>query len=111
MSFVIGTPHTKGAGYAMNDDRNSGGKLTEADVQTCPHCQAVIKMQEWKTASIQNFCNRCMKPTCNHPNCVDDCVPFLKFFERHYDAIVKFKDYLRNAGLEPTSPPKPLIRL
>jgi hypothetical protein len=46
--IIIGTPHTKGAGYYKNDDTASGGKKSEADIRTCTHCQAVIKMQAWK---------------------------------------------------------------
>lgn len=76
--IIIGTPHARGSGYYRNDDRPSGGQLSEADVQTCPHCQAMIKLQEWASAPVQNFCNRCMKPTCDSPACVQDCHPYLK---------------------------------
>lgn len=82
--ILIGTPFSRNAGYYQNDDRNSGGRLSEADVRTCPHCQAVIKMQEWKAAPEQNFCLKCMAPACNNPAC-QDCVPFMKQIE-HYIA-------------------------
>ena len=109
MSFVIGTPHTRGAGYCRNDDTPSGGKLSEADIQSCPHCQAVIKMQEWRTAKVQNFCNRCMAPTCDSPGCVHECVPFMQVFEQWIGSNEKYVSYLKQAGLEPVSPPPQLI--
>jgi hypothetical protein len=58
--IIIGTPHTKGAGYYKNDDTASGGKKSEADIRTCTHCQAVIKMQAWKEDG--GFCGKCMGP-------------------------------------------------
>lgn len=97
--FIIGTPHTRNAGYLRNDDSPSGGKLTEADIQTCPHCQKVINMQEWKSASVQNFCNRCMKPTCDSPTCVYDCIPYVKRVDLIHDSVTKYQRFLKAAGL------------
>lgn len=107
--IIIGTPHTKNAGYYMNDDRNGGGKLSEADIRTCVHCQALIKMQEWKDDG--GFCRTCHAPICGP--CGDDmlkygCVPFLKRLEKHTDAVVKFERYLKFAGLEA---PKTIITI
>lgn len=99
MSFIIGTPHVHNAGYHRYDGRTHGEGVQENDVQTCPHCQAVIKMQEWKKASVQNFCTRCMKPTCDAKSCVEDCIPYLKILERQYDAVVKYQQYLKRLGL------------
>lgn len=82
--IIIGTPHTRNSGYTMNDDRNSGGRKTEADIQTCPHCQAIIKMDEWAKAPTQNFCLKCMKPACNTEAC-QDCVPFIKKLEQYIE--------------------------
>jgi hypothetical protein len=62
VTILIGTPHTHNAGYYMNDDRESGGKKVEADVQTCGHCQKVILMQVWKEQG--NWCNRHQGPIC-----------------------------------------------
>ena len=104
MSIIIGTPHARNSGYYM-----SGGPTgkREADVRTCPHCQAVIKMQEWSKAPVQNFCIKCMAPACNHPAC-HECIPFLQKLERFTDAVVKYQQYLKIAGLEPT-PQRQLI--
>jgi hypothetical protein len=104
--IVIGTPHTKNAGYLRNDDRCSGGKLAEGDVQTCPHCQAVINMQQWAKAPVQNFCMKCMKPAC--PEC-EDCMPFIARIDRFSDAVVKYQTYLKQAGLEPVEPPRSIL--
>ena len=109
MTFLIGTPHAHGAGHYVSDNRCSGGRLQEADIQTCPHCQAVINLQAWKTAPIQNFCNRCMKPTCNDPGCVHDCIPWIKQLDQQLDATIKFQRFLKEAGFVPVSIPKPLI--
>ena len=107
--FIIGTPHTHNAGYYRNDDRPGGGRLSEADIQTCPHCQTVIKMQEWRQAG--GWCVKCDAPLCDNPFCVAEtnlkgCVPFLKKLEQYVDATVKYDQYLKIAGLEPpVSPP------
>lgn len=101
----IGTPHTKGAGYFINDKETS--RPQEADIQTCPHCQAVIKMQEWRDSPAQSFCMKCMAPTCP-PGTVCDketelygCIPFMKKIDAEFDAVHKLQSYLKLAGLDP----------
>ena len=89
--IVIGTPHTRGSGYAINDQDLKSKQ--EADVQTCPHCQAVIKMQDWAKASVQNFCLKCMKPTCANPAC-QHCVPFVQQLERYIANQLRVKAML-----------------
>ena len=110
MTFIIGTPHTRNAGYFRNDDSPSGGKLEEADIQTCPHCQAIINLQKWKQAPVQNFCNRCMKPTCDNPNCVHECLPWLQKLEQEFDATVKYEKFLKDAGLTPHIPQSLILK-
>lgn len=90
--IIIGTPHARGSGYAINDQNLKTRQ--EADVQTCPHCQAIIKMQEWSKASVQNFCMKCMKPTCANPAC-DACVPFVKQLEQYIANQLRIKAMLR----------------
>lgn len=92
--IIIGTPHTRGSGYYMNNDRPSGGRLSEADIRTCPHCQAVIKMQEWARAPVQNFCLKCMAPACNNEAC-QDCIPFMRRIEQHIAASLRRLRLLR----------------
>lgn len=108
--IIIGTPHTHNAGYYRNDDTVSGGRLDEADIQTCPHCQAVLKMQEWK--KVENgkmtggFCMKCSKPVCGFCNKemqTRGCVPFMQKLDQYFDATVKFDRFLKDAGLEPAS--------
>lgn len=96
MTFHIGTPHTHNAGYFVNDRELKSRQ--EADVQTCPHCQAVIKMQEWRVAPTQNFCLKCMKPACNHPDC-HECIPFIKKIEQHMTAMMRFERFSKMAGV------------
>jgi hypothetical protein len=77
---MIGTPHTHNAGYLINN-KDDPRTRHEADIQTCPHCQAVIDMQAWAKASVQNFCMKCMRPACNDAAC-QDCVPFMRKIEQ-----------------------------
>jgi hypothetical protein len=90
--ILIGTPHTRGSGYTVNDQALKSRQ--EADIQTCPHCQAVIKMQAWARASVQNFCLKCMKPTCANPAC-QDCVPFVKQLEQYIANQLRVRLMLR----------------
>lgn len=109
MTFTIGTPFTRNAGYFKNDDRVSGGKLQEDSVRTCPHCQAVILMQQWRGVDAQGrmnggFCNKCSSPIC--PTCTpkfhkEGCIPFIAKLERDYDMTVKLAQFRKLAGLEP----------
>jgi len=108
VTFVIGTPHRKNAGYFINDKDLSTRQ--EADIQTCKHCQAIIKMQEWKEDG--GFCRRCMAPICGP--CGDrmlthGCEPFIKRLEQHIDMTIKLERFMKMAGLEPVSPSTPLI--
>jgi len=101
MSIIVGTPHVHGAGNAQwvvggDDTRHRG-----ADIQTCPHCQAIIDMQRWAAASVQNFCNRCMKPTCDAKECVEDCYPYVKRAEEQIELIERRLGFCRAAGLDP----------
>lgn len=110
MTFVIGTPHTHNAGYYRSDNRVSGGKLRQADIQTCWHCQAIVKLNEWKEDG--GFCRGCMKPVCNL--CADEmlvygCVPFMKKLETAMNLGEKYRQYIKLAGLEPPAPPQPII--
>ncbi len=93
--IIIGTPHTKGAGYFVNDQALASRQ--EADIRTCPHCQAVIKMQEWAKAPVQNFCIKCMAPACNNEAC-QECVPFLQKLERFITEQIKKRALLRLLG-------------
>lgn len=111
MTFKIGTPHTRNAGYFLNNQGLELKHRQEDDIQTCGHCQAVIKMREWREEGA--FCRGCMKPVCAHP-CGDrmltyGCEPFLKKLERYIDATVKYEQHLKVAGLDPGGPPPPIL--
>jgi Zn ribbon nucleic-acid-binding protein len=110
MTFIIGTPFSSNAGYYWNDDSASGGKKEEADIQTCPHCQATIKMQEWRRVEDGSmnggYCIKCSKPICKACNkllAIEGCIPFMSKIDKEFDAIVKFSQFLKDAGLEPAS--------
>jgi hypothetical protein len=106
--IIIGTPHTRNSGYFMNDDRNSGGQKAEADIQTCPHCQMVIYMQDWAKAPVQNFCIKCMKPACNTPAC-QECIPFIQKIEAWANAQLRYIQFSKIAGLDPEPVRSPII--
>jgi hypothetical protein len=110
MTINIGTPHTKGAGYFVNGlnlTPNQGRE--EADIRTCPHCQYVIKMQEWKNDGA--WCYKCNAPVCGttgNPLCVEErrtygCMPFMKKLELFTKGQVALTAFRKLAGLD--SPP------
>lgn len=101
----IGTPHTKGAGYFLNDKELRSRQ--EADVQTCTHCQAIIKMQEWKHDGA--WCGKCMKPICAKCGAraaIYGCEPFLAKIERYAESQMRFERFLKDAGLDKPATPQ-----
>jgi hypothetical protein len=111
MTFIIGTPFARGAGYSSERYSAESGAVCD-DVHTCPHCQAIIKMRQWR--KVENggmaggFCTKCNAPVCGHCNrkmVNEGCVPFLARIDRELDAVVKLRAYQMMAGLEPASPP------
>src|SRR6266513_2389124 len=98
MSILIGTPYTRGAGYFLNNKAEPQKNRQEADIQTCPHCQGVIKMQEWKHDG--GWCSKCMRPLCNNPTCIQEtalygCVPFTKKIEQYAEQQMRFAKIAR----------------
>jgi hypothetical protein len=90
MGLIIGTPFTKGAGYFVND--KALRHKSEADVQTCAHCQAVILMQQWRDDGA--WCGKCMKPICGPCGTralTYGCEPFLKKIEQYAEAQMRFE--------------------
>ena len=111
MGFLIGTPFSKNAGWS-HYRYSCETRVVEDDVQTCPHCQAVIRMRQWgetKNGKMAGgYCSKCDKPTCGHKDCLE-CVPFLKRLEKHFDMTVKYAQFVKDAGLEPAKPHQPII--
>lgn len=110
MTFLIGTPHASGSGYYMNDDTASGGTKAEADIRTCTHCQAIIKMQQWKVEGA--YCAKCSAPICFHCGALAEkfgCVPFNKQLEKALNQDYTSRQRRRLAGLEPVRPSVPLF--
>jgi hypothetical protein len=112
VTFSIGTPHTKGAGYLINNQNLGVGQgREEADIRTCPHCQKIINMQEWKHDGA--WCPQCAAPICGNANpvCVAEnklfgCVPFLKKLEIFTRGQVTLRMFKRLAGLDSPPPPQ-----
>ena len=65
-----------GAGYYLNDDRNSGGGKVEDDVILCGHCQAVLKKSQWLqdggycSSCDGSLCAACAKPLAHGGICI-----------------------------------------
>lgn len=81
--MVTGRRQTDGAGYLFADDRASGGKLEEADMLGCNHCQKLMKAHLWKQDG--GWCGCCAQPVCGP--CADKistqgCTPFIKLVDK-----------------------------
>ncbi len=83
-----------GAGYLFNDNRSTGGKVEEADIIACPHCEKLISYQEWNKERSQGggptggWCRQCAAPVCGL--CLDrmlvfGCEPFLRKIDQAVD--------------------------
>lgn len=97
MTFHIGTPYIKGAGYFINDKNLSTRQ--EADVQICSHCQAVLLMQEWKKRGA--WCGKCMKPLClkcGKRTQVFGCETFAQKFELFNEEQSRLAAVLKEMG-------------
>jgi predicted nucleic acid-binding Zn ribbon protein len=108
--IIVGTPFTKGAGYYKSDNRASGGELREADIRTCPHCQAIIKMQLWCVNG--GFCARCNAPVCGP--CAEralarGCEPFIAQLEAGVARADHLRTFRKFAGLDPPADPQALF--
>jgi Zn ribbon nucleic-acid-binding protein len=106
---AIVTPHTRGAGYFLNNQNQSvNDGRQEADIATCKHCQAVIKLQLWKEDG--GFCGKCMAPICGP--CADrmlthGCEPFIKKIEAAYNNAVSLAAHRKLVGLD--APPADFV--
>ena len=105
MTFYIGTPHSRGAGYFINDQKLSTRQ--EADIRTCTHCQSIIKMQEWKIDGA--WCGKCNAPICSNQACIAKtarygCIPFIKEIEAASNAAMKIDRFIKLAGLDSPAP-------
>jgi hypothetical protein len=75
-----------GMGYALNDNRASGGIVKESDILGCGHCQACINRANWK-AYGENRCFSCDEALCSiclyqHKQSGGECMNFKRAFER-----------------------------
>jgi hypothetical protein len=85
-----------GAGYLFNDDRASGGKVTEADILCCRHCEKILIKTRWKEDG--GWCGRCGAPVCGP--CADaittkGCTPFIKRIDEQVDRLERRQALVR----------------
>lgn len=99
---------THGAGYLLNDNRAAGEGKEESDIGLCPHCQKVIKLQEWRASFPGNpMCMKCMAPQClacakRYPT--EGCLPFVQKIEKLMSEEHAKAQFRKVAGLEPERP-------
>lgn len=108
MTFAIGTPHARGAGYYCNDKELRTRQ--EDHVQQCAHCEKVLLMTQWKEDG--GWCGREMKPICGL--CADraltfGCEPFLKKLETYATKQMQFVRFAKFAGLDVPVAPQPIV--
>lgn len=97
-----------GAGYALIDNRAAGEGKEEFDVLTCPHCQAVINLQNWRRADGQSgWCACCQAPICGRcatKMLTTGCVPFIRKIEQALQKDYRYNQFRKLAGLDPEPP-------
>jgi hypothetical protein len=103
MTFIIGTPHTRNAGYLCNNQDLSIAKREEADIRTCTHCQTVIKMKEWRDDGA--WCSKCNAPVCAHGVCAKKteelgCIPYIKYIETVLEGQTSLEQFRKMAGVD-----------
>lgn len=101
--MIIGTPHTHNAGYLLRNQDLSLAKRQEADIQCCKHCQAVIKMQEWREDGA--WCSKCQSPVCARGECAVKtekfgCLPYIAYIERLIEDEVTLNQYRKMVGID-----------
>ena len=104
----IGTPHTRNAGYLLNNQGMNVSQRYEADIRTCTHCQAVIEMQKWKDDGA--WCSKCNAPVCAHGECAArteklGCIPYIKFIETILEGQTSLDQFRKMVGLDPQPTP------
>lgn len=95
---------TDGSGHLIVTDPFK--PTMEADIGTCPHCQKVINLQEWREArglGENGWCRQCRKPLC--PSCTErmlteGCVPFVKWVEDFLSDQHRRSQFRKLTGLE-----------
>lgn len=89
-----------GAGYLLNDNRCSGGKVEEADLIACRHCQKLMKKAAWQEDG--GFCGHCERPVCG--GCADKiltggCTPFVAKLEQQVEIQIRRRQNARVMGI------------
>jgi hypothetical protein len=105
MTFIIGTPHTKNAGYLGAETGGHNNRKVEADIKTCTHCQAAINMTVWKEDGA--WCGKCQAPICGP--CGDKmltqgCLPYVKRLEMILESDEQRAQLRRILGIEGNAP-------
>lgn len=89
-----------GAGYFVNDDRVSGGRLSEDDVLGCAHCQKALKRKIWLNEG--GYCSQCDQELCVEcatKALTEGCANFKRMVERELAAAYVREQNARIFGI------------
>jgi hypothetical protein len=91
-----------GHGYWMNDDRASGGKLSEDDTVGCGHCHAAMTKQTYLAEPVH--CAHCGEKVGIMCGCADrlrthGCEVFIRTIERTLDSNYRKVQNARILGI------------
>ena len=75
-------------GYLLNDNRASGGGVSELPTITCCHCQRIVVLNPLRTRE-RGYCRKCDHYVCDDPACNLDCRPFKAMIDDLQDEVVK----------------------
>lgn len=99
------TRQSDGAGYLHNDNRAAHQGVEEADIVLCPHCQATIRLQDWRKEREQGgggWCRQCFAPVCGP--CLtrmltEGCQPFIKMVDKALELAYRRKQNQKILGI------------
>lgn len=89
-----------GMGYLLVDNRTSGGRLDEADLFGCNHCDKLMRRQDWREEG--GFCHCCARPVClacAHAMDIGGCVPSMKKLEQAVEQAYRREQNAKILGL------------
>ena len=88
-------------GALVNDDRVSGGKLDQADILCCAHCQCILRFDQ---PEKRHLCRRGGHPicdTCKAKEMVEGCSPFTAFLDQEREKSERRQQLSKALGLNP----------
>ena len=97
----ISTKQSESPGALFNDNRTSGGKLDQADILCCAHCQCVLR---WDQPEKRHLCRRgghVICDVCKADEMQNGCSPFTAFLDREREKLERRNQLSKAIGLNP----------